>query len=323
MLNDPKISVILPVYNVEKYLRECLDSIICQSYSNIEIICIENGSTDKSYEILEEYSIKDNRIIILKSPKGVSKARNKGLSYATGEFIIFIDSDDIIHVDLIKELYCACVENSVEFAWCKILSFDDGEKFVANTSNNTIKKYDNLLNLMLDNSKFLYVGVWGKLYSRNSIKTLKFPEDITIAEDKFFSLYYVMNIKEGAFVHKSLYGYRQRENSAMSQCNASKFIQFIEGEKYILSNIVNSIKDRKLKQKMMKKAVNEIFASAITRPLKDLRLDYNEVISYTYEEAINLYKNKEYFSFLSLKKRFIVWLFVMKKFNLLKFVLSI
>ena len=103
---QPKISVIIPVYNVEKYLRECLDSIVNQTFKDIEIICVDDGSTDKSLEILREYEQKDKRIIVISQPnKGVSTARNIGMQQATGKYMMFVDSDDYITQNACELIY--------------------------------------------------------------------------------------------------------------------------------------------------------------------------------------------------------------------------
>jgi glycosyltransferase involved in cell wall biosynthesis len=105
-MKHPFVSVIIPVYNVEKYLRECLDSIINQTFSNIEIICVDDGSTDSSADILKEYSTRDNRItIITKENGGLSSARNAGIDIATGEYLTFLDSDDYLEKEAIQTLY--------------------------------------------------------------------------------------------------------------------------------------------------------------------------------------------------------------------------
>ncbi len=98
--NKPKVSIIVPVYNVENYLNRCLDSLINQSFDDIEIICINDGSTDRSLEILKDYEKKDNRVkIINKENSGVSNCRNKGIKVSNGEYIVFVDSDDWIDID--------------------------------------------------------------------------------------------------------------------------------------------------------------------------------------------------------------------------------
>ena len=108
----PKISVIVPVYNVEKYLARCLDSIINQTLADIEIICINDGSTDNSLEILNDYAKKDSRIkIIDQTNAGLSCARNAGMQIAQGEYIGFVDSDDWIDLDFYEKLVCFCILN--------------------------------------------------------------------------------------------------------------------------------------------------------------------------------------------------------------------
>ena len=105
-MSDPKISIIIPVYNVEKYLRECLDSCVNQTLENIEIICVDDASPDNSIKILEEYQAKDSRIRIFRHEenKNLGAARNTGLANATGEYVWFVDSDDYIELNMVEEL---------------------------------------------------------------------------------------------------------------------------------------------------------------------------------------------------------------------------
>ena len=117
MQEEVKISIIIPVYNVEKYLHECLDSIINQTFKDLEIICVDDGSTDKSSEILEEYEQKDKRFTVISQPnKGVSAARNRGMQQAKGKYIMFVDSDDYIASNA-----CELIYNSAEEKRCDIL----------------------------------------------------------------------------------------------------------------------------------------------------------------------------------------------------------
>ena len=119
MINNPKISVIVPVYNVEKYLPTCLDSIIAQSYKNLEIIVVDDGAKDSSGAICDEYAKKDVRIVSLhKQNGGLSDARNYGMQFMTGDYISFIDSDDYVHPDYISTLYNNLVENDADISIC-------------------------------------------------------------------------------------------------------------------------------------------------------------------------------------------------------------
>ncbi len=317
------ISIIIPVYNVEKYLKDCLDSVIAQTYSNWEAICVDNGSTDKSLEILKEYARNDNRIKIFTSEKGVSKARNCGLDNAKGYWITFVDSDDVLHKDYIKNLYKAVTKNNVEFAWCKNKTFKDDEWFTPDISNTATSVEGNLLDLLVNNSRILYNAVWGKLFSVKSINKMRFPENVAIAEDKIFSLLYCINNSKGVYISQELYGYRIRENSATTKHDITKQLQIIEGEKFCLEKVANKIKNIRLKQKIIKKSVNEIYASAITRPFKDLPNTCIENWNITYEISSYILRNNVYMKKLSIKKKIIAYLFVNKRFTLLKAILNL
>lgn len=124
-----KISVIVPVYNVEDYLGECLDSLITQTLSDIEIICINDGSTDNSLEILTNYSKRDSRIkIITQENKGLSSARNRGFEFINGKYTYFIDSDDILKSDALEKLYNLACDKNTDFIIFKLINFDSETK---------------------------------------------------------------------------------------------------------------------------------------------------------------------------------------------------
>ena len=115
MNEQPKVSVIIPVYNTEKYLRECLDSVINQTLRDIEIICVDDGSTDGSSAVLEEFAAKDHRVAVIKKGNGgQSSARNRGMLSATGEYIYFLDSDDYIRIDALEQLYRISKNNQLD-----------------------------------------------------------------------------------------------------------------------------------------------------------------------------------------------------------------
>ena len=116
----PKISIIIPVYNAEKYISRCLDSVITQDYTNLEIICINDGSKDKSLAILQDYAQKDSRIIVIsQSNQGAASARNYGLSVATGKYISFIDADDWVRADYLESLYKLQKSESADMVICE------------------------------------------------------------------------------------------------------------------------------------------------------------------------------------------------------------
>ena len=118
-MNKEKITIVVPIYNAEKYLERCIKSILDQTYENLEIILVNDGSTDKSLEICEKFKAEDNRIIIInKENGGVSSARNKGIDAATGKFIIFIDADDYIEKEMFEVLEEDLFKNNVDISMC-------------------------------------------------------------------------------------------------------------------------------------------------------------------------------------------------------------
>ena len=125
MDNQPKVSVIIPVYNAEKYLRECLDSVVNQTLREIEIICVDDGSTDASLEILEEYAAKDNRVKVLRQQNQYAGvARNNGMAAASGEYYMFLDADDFFEPELLEELYTKAAELRADVCLCGADKFD-------------------------------------------------------------------------------------------------------------------------------------------------------------------------------------------------------
>ncbi|MDY2590818.1 MAG: glycosyltransferase, partial [Agathobacter sp.] len=144
-MND-LISVIVPVYKVEEYLDECVKSIISQSYSNLEIILVDDGSPDKCPELCDLWTTKDNRIkVVHKCNGGLSSARNAGLDIACGDYISFVDSDDYIAPDMIANLYNCIIENKTDISACKIYSI----------TNNNILVYDKIGNEIKDKTKVI------------------------------------------------------------------------------------------------------------------------------------------------------------------------
>jgi len=126
-INNLKLSVIIPIYNTEKYLRQCLDTIINQTLKEIEIILIDNGSTDSSKLIIQEYKKLDDRIIIIENKENVTagEARNQGLEIATGQYLSFLDSDDYFELDMLEQIYNSCIENNCEIGIFNATAFDN------------------------------------------------------------------------------------------------------------------------------------------------------------------------------------------------------
>lgn len=215
--HNPKISVIVPVYNVENYLRECLDSVINQTFEDIEIICVNDGSTDGSLTILKEYWRHDSRFTIISQENGgLSSARNAGLKVARGDYIYFLDSDDYIELDALQQLYDLSREKDLDMVLFKTCCFydDSKEKFT--------KDYFEM-SFLVDEDVFSYVDLNQKVYDlavtmgstffkHDLIKNLTFPEGL-IFEDNPFFIEAILNAKRVFFIEKYLYNKRERRDS--------------------------------------------------------------------------------------------------------------
>ncbi len=169
------ISIIVPVYNVIKYLRHCIESIVNQTYTNLEIILVDDGSNDESEKVCDEYKNKDSRIIVIhQENRGLSAARNAGLDICKGKYISFVDSDDYIEPDFIECLYSSIIENSVKVSMCNINYVDENSQIIGT------EKWDNIdimsgRDILKQNKDFIHSVVCNKLYSIEIWKDLRFP----------------------------------------------------------------------------------------------------------------------------------------------------
>ena len=221
----PKISVIVPVYNTEKYLDECLNSVENQTLKDIEIICVNDGSTDKSLEILNNHAGKDSRIkVIDKENGGVSKARNAGMKIAKGEYITFLDSDDLLSPIAYEKMYDLAKVHKPEVVKCEVLDFFEGNPIESNLENyddSKVKVFevetfqqDPYSQLNYDNGV-----VWNKIYSRKFLldNDLLFNEKVALAEDSMFNWLCGASVKKQVITYNILYFYRiNRPGSIMS-----------------------------------------------------------------------------------------------------------
>ena len=217
-----KITVIVPVYNVENYLNKCLDSLINQTYKNLEIIVINDGSIDNSGTICQEYAQKDNRIVYIeKENGGQSEARNMGLDRMTGSYVTFVDSDDWVELDYVEILYKKITKYQADIAVGNYYSFNEAEGmyyFHIFGDSYYEKVYDNVsifenLYESQEMKSFALISVWGKLYKADLIKQLRF--DIgKLGEDGYLNQKIYLLAEKTIYLNKGLYAYRQREGSS-------------------------------------------------------------------------------------------------------------
>lgn len=234
MNNKPKISIIIPIYNNEKYLKQCLDSAINQTLSDIEIICIDDGSSDNSLDILKNYAQLDNRINYLtQKNSGQSCARNKGLNIAKGEFIAFLDSDDWMQSDMLEKLYYKAKENDCDISMCSISVFN--EVLAQKTDHDCYlsldiipKKFDNKTFNWIDLKDFIFkicVVPWNKIYKTQFLKenNITFCKNF-VFEDNLFCIETFIKAKKINLTRECLVNYRHfSASSGLSQNGAKDY----------------------------------------------------------------------------------------------------
>lgn len=216
-MNQELITVIIPVYNVEKYLSECINSIIKQTYTNLEIILINDGSTDNSPNICIQFQEKDNRIkLINKENGGLSSARNAGIDIAKGKYLVFVDSDDYVDVKYIEKLYNLATINKTKIAQCAIWKVNDEKEKIEKIgySSNEIKNGKEMIKDIYSNHWLENIVVWNKIYEKSIFKNIRFPLG-KINEDEFTTYKILYNETKISITDDSLYFYRQSNNSLM------------------------------------------------------------------------------------------------------------
>ena len=228
MNNDPLISIIIPCFNAEKTLEKCLESVVQQSYANLEIIIIDDGSTDETSLIYNKFQSNDERILVLKQQNsGVSKARNTGVKAATGDYICFVDSDDWAELNYCSELYSLLVGENADISIVEASYEDENGNVLCSKPISEEKIFDGnrALVLLLEDQE-IQSHPWGKLFKADLLKNVHFPENLKCFED-YSTLFKIFN--KAVKVVKSnekLYHYIQREDSLSHNLSPATAYQF-------------------------------------------------------------------------------------------------
>lgn len=313
MLQKIKISIIVPVYNVEKYLKQCLESIKNQSYINFEVIMINDGSTDNSRKICEEYT-KDSRFILINQKnQGLSEARNTGLKNISGEYILFVDSDDWIESNCLAECISEIQRNNSdviffpyikekELSQEKVKLFNKEQVFdKENIKKIILRRLFGLLNeelrfpLKLENLN----TAWGKFYKKEIIKEEFIDTKLIGTEDCIFNIYNLINIDKISYIEKTFYHYRKTNiNSLTRNYKKNLFNQWI----YLYELMENFILKNKLEIIYKKALNNRIILNIFTLvlnilqsnlPLKNQILELKKLLNEkTYEEIFRSFSFK-------------------------------
>ena len=322
-----KVSVIIPVYNVEEYLPKCLDSIINQSLKDIEIILVNDGSPDNSQNIIEEYKKKDKRIIsIIKENGGQGSARNLGLTKAKGEYIAYVDSDDYIEPDMLLEMYNKAKDQDLDIVIC-------GYKNIYKDREEELLISKNLLTDTLADKKskiFNTISPWSKIYKRDFLLKSKvlFEEDRVWYEDFAYSVKLLSSTSKIGIVNKPLYDYLIRENSTMNNTKILKNLDIL----LAVDDIISYMKKKKIYKKYYSEveymAIENILISTITRIIrvkgnnKTKKEVINKLIKYM-NDNFKDYKNNIYLNYLTNNRKIIYNLIVRKQYWLVSLIFKI
>lgn len=234
--DEIKVSVIIPVYNTAEYLEECLDSVANQTLRETEIICVNDGSTDNSLNVLEEYAKRDSRIKIISQPnQGQGAARNRALDIAQGKYVYFMDSDDFIDLGTLKTTYDVCEEKSLDFAMFQLINYDDATREFYDEEYYNMEKLSNRVGGKVfsheDISELMFslaVSPCNRLFNREFLEkaNARFPEGLKF-EDNVFYYRVFLQAKRIYFIERHMYKRRRRQNSTTGLSN-SQHIDVLE-----------------------------------------------------------------------------------------------
>ncbi|MFR2010918.1 MAG: glycosyltransferase family 2 protein [Christensenellales bacterium] len=300
-MNKYKVSIIIPVYNCEKYIARCLESIIKQTLKEIEIICINDASGDDSFDILNNYQKKDSRIKIIHMPvnKGAGLCRNKGLELASGEYIHFVDADDYMMLDACEKLYNHMKEKNGDICFHKIKIISENKNNESSVSQGILEKYDGsyigtgLLDEFVKNNEF-FLYPWSVIFKRKLINENKLTfSSLLIGEGGEFVLKALVRAKSASVLDEVLYYYNVHEDSIMGKNSKRSIIllgqisQYIIGvREFAICNNSYGLKNFLVQQKKkIKPTLDNLSKDELENIEKAIKEDFSKYIFYELKNA--------------------------------------
>ncbi|MGN1157487.1 MAG: glycosyltransferase family 2 protein [Agathobacter sp.] len=300
---EKKISIIVPIYKVEKYLDECISSIVSQSYRNLEIILVDDGSPDECPQICDAWAEKDERIIVIhKENGGLSDARNAGLHIAKGEYIGFVDSDDWIAPDMYEKMMQAIIRENADICACGIVcSYSNYQETLA--IREVVGKSETILSMIYDDTAYP-VAACNKLYHRSCWESMCFPVG-KICEDAFTTYLLVDRANRIVQIKDALYYYRIRDNSIMTSSFSHKRMDEEEAWRC-------NYEYMKEKYPQIYKNAYDFYLQKVNILIHEIPISQREKFSEEYQYLHNILKNNLFYilfvSKISLKKRVKIFL---------------
>lgn len=226
---QPLVSIIIPVYNCEKYLSRCLDSLIGQTYKNIEILLVNDGSKDRSLEFASAYAQKDKRIYVFDQENtGVSSARNLGLEHVSGDYFCFVDADDYVSKIYVETLLNNAIDGEFDLSICGFCNSSSSKADFDISTKKPLSNYsaeETLIESYV--TRKIGVCVWGKLYRTDAVRGLKFDIRLRLGEDQVFYVDALKRVESVVYQDAKLYCYYEREESAMRATFDERFMDCI------------------------------------------------------------------------------------------------
>lgn len=321
-----EVSIIVPVYNVEKYLSKCLDSIYGQAFKDFEVIIVNDGSTDGSLAIAQEYfeKYKDNTKLISQKNGGLSAARNTGLGVASGKYILFVDTDDTINVVMLEKMYSLAEENDSDLVMCAFRSVDEDGKELSKHYENALKcgeKYN------LASKKELLLcqnAAWNKLYKRSVIQdnNLSFTEGVWY-EDLRFTKKYMFYAQNVVYTDELLYNYLIRQGSIMNSMADGRNTQIIDA----FVEVIDFYKAKNVFEKYSSEieftAIEHIFIATLVRMCRSGKIDMLKKIRTEFEKLFPNYKKNKYLNTLDRNRKLVYFLLLNKLYPAVKLIFSV
>lgn len=292
------VSIIIPVYNCEKYIEDCLNSVINQSYKNLEVIIVNDGSTDKGIDIIKRY-LKNNKkwIFIDQKNSGLSVSRNNGFDASSGKYIFFLDSDDEIPNDAIEKLINCAIKNNSDIVIGNMINYNSKgkypnytTKYIKNMTDVSYKKFPKLLS---------FIHAAGKLYKRETIKDIKFIPKVK-HEDNYYNLSLYLKNTKISMISDDVYYHRIRENNENQITQNLNYESFkdllINYERVIKENNIDYKINRILSKKMMNYVVLWVDKYNKKRAKLDIKklfylMDKKITMNSIQKLYLNLYRN--------------------------------
>ncbi len=319
--NNPKISIIIPVYNVEKYFQANIESILSQTFSDFEAIFIIDGSPDNCESIIKEYAKKDSRIKVLSQEnKGVSIARNAGLEVAKGDYIAFSDPDDIMHPKFLEVMHSGLDNSDLDFVFCEHSRFNSDEEInikPVNSPKTTV--IDNIWrHFVLGKKPKLYILLWDKLIKKEILHDVWFNPNIRYSEDSLYSYNYFCNVKKIMHIDASLICYRQTGTGLSSEKNYTRKIEDVFRYVNDITNTLSNAQIDKDIRNILNKNLNKRVFYTILKYInsESIDKDYLNTVRIRFKKLFKDGKLK--LKFFSTKNKLLYLLFCLKQYKLVK-----